>query len=163
MYVGLYVFSWPVPLVMIQRIYILCVIVIIKSEVWTITHCLGLGHETRVPTVCLSIFLETAMESQFKNVGNQFDNITSLNTIFRTTWNYRFKITKKTAIKVDLMCKPCCVYCNLSFLWNNRYDMWPKIGMLHLWLVFKKRLYKYFYTWWVCSNCHSRSGTPQGN
>ena len=28
-----------------------------KSEVWTITHCLGLGHETMVSAVCLSIFL----------------------------------------------------------------------------------------------------------
>ena len=32
--------------VMIERIYILCLIIIIKSEVWNITHCLGLGHET---------------------------------------------------------------------------------------------------------------------
>ena len=38
-------------------IYILCLIIIIKSEVWTITHCLGLGHETMVCTVCLSVFL----------------------------------------------------------------------------------------------------------
>ena len=36
---------------------ILCLIIIIKSEVWTITHCLGLGHETMVCAVCLSIFL----------------------------------------------------------------------------------------------------------
>ena len=35
---------------------ILCLIIIIKSEVWTIIHCLGLGHETMV---CLSIFLCT--------------------------------------------------------------------------------------------------------
>ena len=41
----------------IERIYILCLIIIIKSEVWTITHCLGLGHETKVCAVCLSIFL----------------------------------------------------------------------------------------------------------
>ena len=41
-YVGLlYVFSLPISLVMIERIYILCLIIIIKSEVWTITHCLG--------------------------------------------------------------------------------------------------------------------------
>ena len=33
------------------------IIIIIKSEVWTITHCLGLGHETMVSAVCLSIFL----------------------------------------------------------------------------------------------------------
>ena len=57
-YVGLYVFSLPISLVMIERIYILCLIIIIKSEVWTITHCLGLGHETMVSAVCLSIFLQ---------------------------------------------------------------------------------------------------------
>ena len=56
-YVGLYVFSLPISLVMIERIYILCLITIIKSEVWTITHCLGLGHETMVSAACLSIFL----------------------------------------------------------------------------------------------------------
>ena len=56
-YVGLCVFSLPTPLVMIEIIYILCLIIIIKSEVWTITHCLGLGHETMVCAVCLSIFL----------------------------------------------------------------------------------------------------------
>ena len=55
-YVGLYVFSLPISLVMIERIYILCLI-IIKSEVWTINHCLGLGHETMVSAVCLYIFL----------------------------------------------------------------------------------------------------------
>ena len=56
-YVGLCVFSLPTPFVMIERIYILCLIIIIKSEVWTITHCLGLGHETMVCAVCLSTFL----------------------------------------------------------------------------------------------------------
>ena len=56
-YLGLCVFSSPVFLVMIEIICILCLIIIIKSEVWTITHCLGLGHETMVCAVCLSIFL----------------------------------------------------------------------------------------------------------
>ena len=55
-YVGLCVFSLPISFVMIERIYILCLIIIIKSEVWTITYCLGLGHETMVCAVCLSIF-----------------------------------------------------------------------------------------------------------
>ena len=44
-------------LVIIERIYILCVIIIIKLEVWTITHCLGSGHETMVCAVCLFVFL----------------------------------------------------------------------------------------------------------
>ena len=56
-YVGLCVFSLPTPLVMIEKIYILCLIIIIKSDVWTIIHYLWLGHETMVCTVCLSIFL----------------------------------------------------------------------------------------------------------
>ena len=37
-YVGLCVFSLTIPFVMIERIYILCLIINIKSEVWTITH-----------------------------------------------------------------------------------------------------------------------------
>ena len=57
-YVGLYVFSLPISLVIIERIYILCLIMIIKSEIWNITHCLRLGHETMVPAVCPSIFLQ---------------------------------------------------------------------------------------------------------
>ena len=61
-YVGLCVFSLPISFVMIERIYILCLIIFIKSEVWTITHCLGLGHETMVCAVCLSIFLRTYQE-----------------------------------------------------------------------------------------------------
>ena len=55
-YVGLCVFSLPISFVMIGIIYILCLI-IIKSEIWTITHYLGSGHKTMVCAVCLSIFL----------------------------------------------------------------------------------------------------------
>ena len=54
-YMGLCVFSLPISLVMTERIF--CLIFIIKSEVWTIIHCLGLGHETMVCAVCLSLFL----------------------------------------------------------------------------------------------------------
>ena len=52
-YMGLCVFSWPISLMMIVRICVL--LIIIKSEVWPICHCSGLGHETMVCTVCLSI------------------------------------------------------------------------------------------------------------
>ena len=56
-YMGLCLFSLPISCVMIERIYILCLIVIMKSEVWTIIHCSWLGHETMVYALCLSIFL----------------------------------------------------------------------------------------------------------
>ena len=64
-YVGLCVFSLPIPFVMIEIIYILCLIIIINSEVWTITHCIGLGHETMVCAVCLSIFLSEFTSSNY--------------------------------------------------------------------------------------------------
>ena len=61
-YMGLCVFSLPISFVMIERMYILSLIIIIKSEVWTITQFLGLGHETMVCAVCLSIFLLISYE-----------------------------------------------------------------------------------------------------
>ena len=61
-------------LVMIERIYILCLVIIIKSEVWTITHCLGLGDETMVCAVCLFVF--------FLNKDNY------LHMLFYKGWNY---------------------------------------------------------------------------
>ena len=42
-YMGLCVFSLPIPLMMIVKIRLLYLI-IIKSEVWPIGHCLKLGH-----------------------------------------------------------------------------------------------------------------------
>ena len=38
---------------------VLYLIIIIKPEVWIINHCLGLGHETMVCAVCLTMFLLT--------------------------------------------------------------------------------------------------------
>ena len=50
------------------RKYTPCLIVIIQSEIWTITHCLGfrLGHERMVCAVCLSIFLCTKIHLLIK-------------------------------------------------------------------------------------------------
>ena len=62
-YVVLCVFSLPISLMMIERIYIPCLIIYIKSEVWTISHCLGLGLETMICAVCLSIFLLSTIDN----------------------------------------------------------------------------------------------------
>ena len=60
---------YPFPLWWLRG-YMLCLIIIIKSEVWTISHCLGLGHETMVCAVCLSIFLLQWMNSfSFRKKG----------------------------------------------------------------------------------------------
>ena len=49
--------SLPIYLMVIVKIPVLDFIVIIKLEVWPISSSLGLGHETMVCAVCLSIFL----------------------------------------------------------------------------------------------------------
>ena len=66
---------------MIEGIYyILCLIIIIKSDVWIITHCLGLGHETMVSAVCLSLFLRAGTNIQ-DNEDDKYDVIDGLQTM----------------------------------------------------------------------------------
>ena len=68
-----------------ENIYIFCLIIIIKSEVWTITHCLGLSHETMMCAVCLSIFLQER-------------NIEAVNTLLIYYMSHRRKVYKFTLI-----------------------------------------------------------------
>ena len=93
-YVGLCAFSLPVSFVMIERVYIICLIIIIRSEVWTITHCLGSGrHGTLVCAVCLSIFL--LPRTLFKSLGfyQQIQVMCNwnLDLIFRAKLNLEFR------------------------------------------------------------------------
>ena len=60
------VFSvYPFPLWWLRK-YTLCLIIIIKSELWTIINCLVSGHETMVCAVCLYIMISiVAYVTQF--------------------------------------------------------------------------------------------------
>ena len=69
-------------------IYILCLI-IIKSEVWTISHCLGSGYETMVCAVCLSIFLWRISNPQ---LYVQIPNLYSDGFVYH--WNGQLKFSK---------------------------------------------------------------------
>ena len=55
---GLRVFDLPVFLLTIVRICVLFLIIkiVMKSEIWITSHCLGLGNETMVCTLCLVVF-----------------------------------------------------------------------------------------------------------
>ena len=55
-YMGLCLLRSSISLIIV-RICILFLIIIMKSELWPICHCLGLGHETMVCVVCIFIFL----------------------------------------------------------------------------------------------------------
>ena len=93
-YVGLYVFSLPISLVMIVKIYILCLIIIIKSEVWTITHCLGLGHETMVSAVCRSIFLWFLTQDIMVNGMFSPIFVPNMTALIETVWQQPITRTK---------------------------------------------------------------------
>ena len=55
-YMGLCVLSLPLSFAMIVKVCVLYLIIIIKSQVWTICHCLGLGNKTMICAVCLSMY-----------------------------------------------------------------------------------------------------------
>ena len=60
-YMGRFVFSWPISLATIVRICVFYLIIIIKSEVWTVSHYFGWGHETMVCTL-MSCYVLTKRE-----------------------------------------------------------------------------------------------------
>ena len=98
---GMCVFSLPTPFVMIERIHILCLIIIIKLEVWTITHCLGLGHETMVCAVRLSIFLHIALEPLNKQCSREVGK--SATHVFHCCWRFRL-LTHLALLSMHLSC-----------------------------------------------------------
>ena len=57
---------------------VLHLIIIIKSEVWTITHCLGFSHETMVRAVCTSLFLGM-LNFEFSILGTSESWLTEVN------------------------------------------------------------------------------------
>ena len=70
---------YPFPLWWLRE-YLLCLIVIIKSEVWSIIHCLGLGHETMVCAICFCIFLS------WLSLANRLTHSKYLNEIHSFRW-----------------------------------------------------------------------------
>ena len=82
-------------LMMIERIYIPCLIIIIKSEVWTITHCLGLGHWTMVCAVCPFVFLW----ERFNTLMTVYVPTTFSNALFKEDLCILFWISRKTLPK----------------------------------------------------------------
>ena len=57
-YTGLCIFSLSMYLLMIMRIFIYHLIIIIKSDIGIVSHCLVLSHEPMLCAMCLAMFLE---------------------------------------------------------------------------------------------------------
>ena len=120
---GLCVFCWPISLVMIERIHILSlIIIIIESGVWTITHCLRLGHETMVCAVCLSVFLWTP--------ASIFHFLSAMHIGFIVSWIQNISIHGTFQSKYEwdicnygfaILVIFACAFLQLSYIWICSY------------------------------------------
>ena len=87
-------------------------IIIIKSEGWTIVHCLGLGHKTMVCAVCLSIFWSiwnlTGTSAVLLPVTFQRDR-----TILSTSLIYQLRHFTRSYDKTSYVssCASVCICC----------------------------------------------------
>ena len=61
-----------------SRECVLYLIIIIKPEVWIINHCLGLGHETMVCAVCLTMFLWGLCNIGYSRWRHQMERFSAL-------------------------------------------------------------------------------------
>ena len=98
---GLGVFSLSICLLKIEIIYILCLIIIIKSEVWAITHCLGLGHETMVCAVYLFIFLFPCHRKLY-GLGRRRGYTLLAKTLGLTSIRHRSKMTTSDRCLIEV-------------------------------------------------------------
>ena len=60
-----------------ERIFVPSAIIITKSEIWVITYCSGLGHETMFCVVCLAIYLSRNISRYFEEAFNTLGNTMS--------------------------------------------------------------------------------------
>ena len=114
-HVGLCVFSLPISFVMVERIYILCLIITIKSEVWTIIHCLVLGHEIMVCAVCLSVFLPFTIQYVFGHTSSAFvQNFHTCSTVSNTNEDRLIPQPVETCSKLSF---PISLIWALHYFW----------------------------------------------
>ena len=103
-YMGLCGFKLPIYFVMIERLRVLDLITILKSEEWTICYCLGLGHESMAWALCLSMFLwdiYTRLAMWFL----QYQVHTSLKEVCVGGWGCNLCACRRTT---EFFVFPCC-------------------------------------------------------
>ena len=91
-----------------ENIYILCLI-IIKPEVWTITHCLGLGHETMFCAVCLSIFLSYQYEISRSYYTPRTTKLLGGYTGFTPSVRPSVRLSVRPSVRPSRMPCPLCI------------------------------------------------------
>ena len=135
--VGLCVFSLPIS--MIEIIYILCRIIIIKSEVWTITHCIGLGHETMVCAVHVFLYSYQNSHHQIIISGFKYPENRSALQYWITEFKFIFQIWHGLQPSFNNIIDPnqencantfgCVGFYKYKIFWNECL-MWANIDVI---------------------------------
>ena len=98
-YMGLFVFSSSITLLIIVKICVIYLIIFIESEVWIVTECPGYGNETMEIAVCMScdivIFpivyevLEAKIITKFKTkkLFNSCSTLPRIKVFVNSWWN----------------------------------------------------------------------------
>ena len=123
-----------------ENIYVLCLIIIIKSEEWTITHCLGLGHGKMVCAVCLSVFL-----------CNQNQNKTMFITTMHKYTEYIHNINNNGWMTMWEMKHSALVPLHLS-----HYVFISVNGSMALWILYRQYSMNYHYLQTIVTTKYSK-------
>ena len=131
---------YPSPLWWLRE-YMLCLIMIIKSDIWTIAHCLGLGHETMVCAVCLYILNDIRLRPQYDSIR--------YNDTHKITPSWASFVVRIVSFGSDLYIYFCCCCANnvcvcvfmMTSSNGNRFRVtgplwWESTG--HRWIPLKK-------------------------
>ena len=99
-------------------------IIILKSDVWSICHCLGVGHEKMVCALCLSIFLFLRYKQySFSVVTIAYENGNVHNFIFFAKI-VRGRLPKLHVMQWYIAIKPTCGPHYAVLMWMNYTPTW---------------------------------------
>ena len=121
---GLCVFSLPIFLIMLLRIRILYLIIIIKSEVWHVCHCLGLGHETKGMR-CISFNI--LMDKYIKHFRRNCPHVNTTKCSISECWcNNGFVPSDRNPLYGPMLTQFCDAIRRLKILFNlvNAASTW---------------------------------------
>ena len=119
-------------------------IIIIKSEVWTIIHCLGLGHETMVCAVFLYSYQDLMHYQQYLR------SVESLNVVFN--WCKFLKSVIHTQSMMPTIHEIAFAIYEFMQLRANKYLTSEDIKVIYECLLYHPRVLLFCRSIYICSD-----------
>ena len=143
-----------------SRECVLYLIIIIKPEVWIINHCLGLGHETMVCAVCLTMFLWRKTKGNWEpqeRTRTKVDNMANRPLLTLISWdtsiqwilasrsqNEQWWFHRKRGLQVLAMAVKCNTLYSNEYSWQSLRLICCGLMVLHFMYEYTKQLFTCF-------------------